>query len=189
MNRSLRDLYGMETNNATTSTASKQQNPRPRSNPATRQLPTKQRKDATSHKGKRVKRSGVGGNEEAKKKRQCDTDKMSDDIDDPVHLTASPSYMTPPKRIRYSDLGGLENVIQDIKELVEYPLKHPEVYGWLGVEPPRGVLLHGPPGCGKTALAHAIAFECQVPFFKISAPEIISGMSGATKCRIMGFLG
>ena len=55
-----------------------------------------------------------------------------------------------------------------------------QIYAWLGVEPPRGVLLHGPPGCGKTALANAIANECGVPFLRISAPEIVSGMSGAT---------
>lgn len=54
----------------------------------------------------------------------------------------------------------------------------PQVYAWLGVEPPRGVLLHGPPGCGKTALANAIANECRVPFLRVSAPEIVSGMSG-----------
>ena len=53
-----------------------------------------------------------------------------------------------------------------------------QIYAWLGVEPPRGVLLHGPPGCGKTALANAIANECGVPFLRISAPEIVSGMSG-----------
>ncbi len=52
------------------------------------------------------------------------------------------------------------------------------MYRHLGVEPPRGVLLHGPPGCGKTALAHAVATECGVPFLRISAPEIVSGMSG-----------
>ena len=54
-----------------------------------------------------------------------------------------------------------------------------QVYAWLGVEPPRGVLLHGPPGCGKTALAHAIAHETGVPFLRISAPEIVAGVSGA----------
>lgn len=53
-----------------------------------------------------------------------------------------------------------------------------QVYAWLGVEPPRGVLLHGPPGCGKTALANAIANECGVPFLRISAPEIVAGVSG-----------
>ena len=54
-----------------------------------------------------------------------------------------------------------------------------QVYAWLGVDPPRGVLLHGPPGCGKTALAHAIANECNVPFLRISAPEIVAGVSGS----------
>jgi ribosome biogenesis ATPase len=53
-----------------------------------------------------------------------------------------------------------------------------QVYAWLGVDPPRGVLLHGPPGCGKTALANAIANECGVPFLRISAPEIVAGVSG-----------
>ena len=53
-----------------------------------------------------------------------------------------------------------------------------QVYSWLGVQPPRGVLLYGPPGCGKTALANAIATECGVPFLRISAPEVVSGMSG-----------
>ena len=56
------------------------------------------------------------------------------------------------------------------------------MYAWLGVEPPRGVLLHGPPGCGKTALANAIANQCRVPFLRVSAPEIVSGMSGMLPC-------
>lgn len=58
------------------------------------------------------------------------------------------------------------------------------MYHWLGVEPPRGVLLHGPPGCGKTALAHAIATECSVPFLRVSAPEVVSGMSGESEARL-----
>ena len=59
-------------------------------------------------------------------------------------------------------------------------VSYAQVYSWLGVEPPRGVLLHGPPGCGKTALANAIANQCGVPFLRVSAPEIVSGMSGMT---------
>lgn len=61
-----------------------------------------------------------------------------------------------------------------------------QVYAWLGVTPPRGVLLHGPPGCGKTALAHAIANEMRVPFLRISAPEIVSGMSGESEAKLRG---
>lgn len=64
------------------------------------------------------------------------------------------------------------------------PLAHPEVYLHTGVQPPRGVLLHGPPGCGKTRLAHAIAGELNVPFYNISAPSIVSGMSGESEKKI-----
>lgn len=87
-------------------------------------------------------------------------------------------------RPRYADVGGLEPHLQELKELCEYPLRHPEIYAHLGVEPPRGVLLHGPPGCGKTLLAHAIAGELGVPFFKIAAPEIVSGMSGESEEKV-----
>jgi len=96
------------------------------------------------------------------------------------------SQRADPLPILYTDLGGIDSVLQDVKELIEYPLKHPEVYTWLGVYPPRGVLLHGPPGCGKTALANAIANECNVPFLRISAPEVVSGMSGESEAKVRG---
>ena len=96
------------------------------------------------------------------------------------------SSASTPLPISYADLGGVESVLHDVKELIEYPLKHPEVYSWLGVYPPRGVLLHGPPGCGKTALANAIANECKVPFLRISAPEVVSGMSGESEAKVRG---
>ena len=88
--------------------------------------------------------------------------------------------------LSFADVGGIESVLQDIRELIQCPLTHPEVYEHLGVEPPRGVLLHGPPGCGKTMLAHAIAGELKVPLLKISAPEIVSGMSGESEAKIRG---
>ncbi|KAI8338398.1 P-loop containing nucleoside triphosphate hydrolase protein [Chlamydoabsidia padenii] len=85
---------------------------------------------------------------------------------------------------KLSDLGGIDQCIEEIMELIAMPLAHPEVYIHTGVQPPRGVLLHGPPGCGKTRLAHAIAGELQVPFINISAPSIVSGMSGESEKKI-----
>jgi len=85
---------------------------------------------------------------------------------------------------RFSDMGGIESCLQDIVELCEYPLLHPELYRHLGVQPPRGILLHGPPGCGKTMLARAIAGELDVAFFSVAAPEIVSGMSGESEEKL-----
>eukprot|EP00949_MAST-11_sp_MAST-11-sp1_P003703 g3703.t1 len=102
-------------------------------------------------------------------------------------LTVSSSgsaRVVPLPKMSYSDLGGVETVLQDIRELIEYPLTHPEIYTHLGVEPPRGILLHGPPGCGKTLLANAIAGQVQLPYYRISAPEVVSGMSGESEQRI-----
>ncbi|KAG1774505.1 P-loop containing nucleoside triphosphate hydrolase protein [Suillus placidus] len=87
---------------------------------------------------------------------------------------------TPPAT-RLSDLGGVEACVEKMLELVAMPLCHPEIYLHTGVQPPRGVLLHGPPGCGKTLLANAIAGELGVPFISISAPSIVSGMSGESE--------
>eukprot|EP00850_Spirogloea_muscicola_P010750 SM000064S19772 [mRNA] locus=s64:476900:481462:- [translate_table: standard] len=89
-----------------------------------------------------------------------------------------------PRHVSFKDIGGIESVLQSIRELILNPLAHPEVYAWLGVEPPRGLLLHGPPGCGKTMLASAIAAEAGVPLLKISAPEVVSGMSGESEAKV-----
>ncbi|KAI8322293.1 AAA-domain-containing protein [Martensiomyces pterosporus] len=90
---------------------------------------------------------------------------------------------TPPEK-RLSDLGGVDSCIEEVLELIVMPLKHPEIYLHTGVLPPRGVLLHGPPGCGKTLLANAIAGEVGVPFLQISAPSIVSGMSGESEKKL-----
>ncbi|KAG8683212.1 hypothetical protein FRC11_013841, partial [Ceratobasidium sp. 423] len=86
-----------------------------------------------------------------------------------------------PPTTRLSDLGGVTDAVEKLLELVALPVCHPEVYPHTGVQPPRGVLLHGPPGCGKTMLANAIAGELGVPFISVSAPSIVSGMSGESE--------
>lgn len=82
------------------------------------------------------------------------------------------------------DLGGIDKIIQDVLELIGMPLSHPEIYQHIGTDTPRGVLLHGPPGCGKTVLANAISNELGVPFISISAPSIVSGMSGESEKKL-----
>ncbi len=83
--------------------------------------------------------------------------------------------------VTYEDLGGLKNAISKIREMVELPLKHPELFERLGIEPPKGVLLHGPPGCGKTLLAKAVANESGANFLIINGPEIISKWYGQSE--------
>ncbi len=80
--------------------------------------------------------------------------------------------------VRYSDVGGLENQIREIREVVELPLKHPEIFKELGIEPPKGVLLYGPPGCGKTLLAKAVAGESQATFISLVASELAQKFVG-----------
>ncbi|KAF7312163.1 hypothetical protein MIND_00229000 [Mycena indigotica] len=94
-------------------------------------------------------------------------------------IAISKDYIPPP--VRLADLGGIDDCIEKLLELVAMPLCHPEIYLHTGVPPPRGVLLHGPPGSGKTLLANAIAGELAVPFINISAPSIVSGMSGESE--------
>ncbi len=80
--------------------------------------------------------------------------------------------------VSWDDVGGLENVKRELKEAVEYPLKHPELYERLGIRPPKGVLLYGPPGTGKTLLAKAVANESDANFIAVKGPEVLSKWVG-----------
>src|SRR3989344_1192307 len=83
--------------------------------------------------------------------------------------------------ISYEDVGGLEDEIKKVREMVELPLKHPEIFERLGIEAPKGVLLHGPPGTGKTLLAKAVANETNSHFILINGPEIMSKYYGQSE--------
>src|SRR5512136_1442159 len=87
-------------------------------------------------------------------------------------------------RTNYEDIGGLHTEIQRVREMVELPLRHPELFQRLGIEPPKGVLLHGPPGCGKTLLARAVANESEANFYSINGPEIMSKFYGESEARL-----
>ena len=87
-------------------------------------------------------------------------------------------------QVAYEDIGGLQDEIQKVREMIELPLRHPEIFEKLGVEAPKGVLLYGPPGTGKTLLAKAVANESNAHFISISGPEIMSKFYGESEARL-----
>jgi transitional endoplasmic reticulum ATPase len=87
-------------------------------------------------------------------------------------------------QVAYEDIGGLKEEIQKVREMIELPLRHPEIFEKLGIEAPKGILLHGPPGTGKTLLAKAVASESNSHFISISGPEIMSKFYGESEARI-----
>jgi len=86
--------------------------------------------------------------------------------------------------VTYEHIGGLKDEIQKIREMVELPLKHPELFERLGIEPPKGVLLYGPPGTGKTLLAKAVANESRANFYSINGPEVMSKWYGESEANL-----
>jgi ribosome biogenesis ATPase len=86
--------------------------------------------------------------------------------------------------IKLSDIGGFDEIVKELQETIGNPLNHYRIYKHLNVEPVKGILLCGPPGCGKTTIANAIGGEWEVPFFKITAPQIVSSLSGESELKI-----
>jgi len=92
-----------------------------------------------------------------------------------IRPSALRSVLLENPQVRWSDIGGQPHVRQKLREVVEWPLKHPEAFARLGVRPPRGVLLYGPPGCSKTLIAKALATESGINFIAVRGPEVSSG--------------
>jgi transitional endoplasmic reticulum ATPase len=108
-------------------------------------------------------------------------------IEQGTHLSilAEPvSAKKPGPSVTYEEIGGLKEEIRRLREIVELPLKHPEVFQRLGVDPPNGILLHGPPGCGKTLLARALATESEANFYTINGPEVMNKYYGETEAKL-----
>ena len=110
-------------------------------------------------------------------------------IDADTEVELRPEYQAPQGEARradvtYDDIGGLGSTIDQVREMVELPLRYPELFQRLGVDPPKGVLLHGPPGTGKTRLARAVANESDANFFLINGPEIMGSAYGESEKRL-----
>lgn len=95
--------------------------------------------------------------------------------------TSTPIEKAPPSHVSLADVGGIDPVIKQLEDLLVLPMLRPEIYAASRIQPPRGVLIHGPPGCGKTMVANAFAAELGVNFIAISSPSIVSGMSGESE--------
>merc|ERR1711871_1833831 len=86
--------------------------------------------------------------------------------------------------ITWEDIGGLEDVKRELREVVQYPVEHPEKFEKFGMSPSKGVLFYGPPGCGKTLLAKAVANECQANFVSIKGPELLTMWFGESEANV-----
>ncbi|XP_060077658.1 nuclear valosin-containing protein-like isoform X2 [Ylistrum balloti] len=123
------------------------------------------------------------GRKEGTAKKIVKKRKKKDDSDDESRTKKSKAPEVQMSSASFADFGGNEECLMEVCKLLVH-MKHPEVYQQLGVTPPRGFLLHGPPGCGKTLLANAIAGELGLPFIKIAATEVVSGVSGESEEKI-----
>ncbi|XP_075932741.1 nuclear valosin-containing protein-like isoform X3 [Anarhichas minor] len=117
----------------------------------------------------------------SKKKMKISTETTESRILNKKAKSKSPELQYP--TLKFEDVGGNEETLTEVCRLLIH-MRHPEVYQQLGMVPPRGFLLHGPPGCGKTLLAQAVAGELQLPMLKVSAPEMVSGVSGESEQKL-----
>ena len=100
-------------------------------------------------------------------------------IQDHPRISEPPAYT-----IKYEDIGGLEEELARIREMIELPMKYPEFFAKLRIEPPKGVLLYGPPGTGKTTIARAVASEVKAHFIRVNGPEIIHKFYGESEAKL-----
>ncbi|XP_068573592.1 nuclear valosin-containing protein-like isoform X2 [Cebidichthys violaceus] len=117
----------------------------------------------------------------SKKKKKTSSEATESRILNKKAKSKSPELQYP--TVKFEDVGGNEETLTEVCRLLIH-MRHPEVYQQLGMVPPRGFLLHGPPGCGKTLLAQAVAGELQLPMLKVSAPELVSGVSGESEQKL-----
>lgn len=118
-----------------------------------------------------------------KKKRTNRTTGTQENLDTELSEFRKSKFKLEDSKVNFDNIGGNETTLRDVCKLLIH-IKHPEIYQTLGVTPPHGVLLHGPPGCGKSLLANAIAGEMGLPMLKMAAPEIVSGISGESEQKL-----
>uniref|UniRef100_A0A2S2QJ24 Nuclear valosin-containing protein-like n=1 Tax=Sipha flava TaxID=143950 RepID=A0A2S2QJ24_9HEMI len=116
-------------------------------------------------------------------KRKNNLDKTMEELPTPLKKVCQQMGTAERVNVTFDDLAGCDSVLLEICQLIMH-IKHPEVYKTLGVSPPKGFLLHGPPGCGKTLLAQAVAGELKIPLISIAAPQLVVGISGESEKRV-----
>ncbi|XP_055988293.1 nuclear valosin-containing protein-like [Sorex fumeus] len=128
-------------------------------------------------------KKGKGRQTRKGNKRKMELQEVDGDIEDGLQKKAKAGVELQISNVKFEDVGGNDTTLKEVCKMLIH-MRHPEVYHHLGVVPPRGVLLHGPPGCGKTLLAQAIAGELELPILKVAATEIVSGVSGESEQKL-----
>jgi ATPase family associated with various cellular activities (AAA) len=162
-----------------------QQPPHATGNPASTEANPSQGSQGIAPGRKKVKSNRDGTSGKGASGRMVGDGNVDDDITNAIlNRRQESEFLATRPSLRLADLAGIDSIISQIREMVFYPVLYPDLYGYLGVQPPTGLLLHGPSGCGKTSLAQAIAGELGLPFLKASGPELIGGTSGESEGRI-----